>query len=123
MSTELQMLRQQFEQTGKLISAMEAKNKLPKIDFKAIAKAKAGRLEKFAAAIKVDQFKQADDVLKINGWQKLSTSKTGENVYGKKDKPGVQVKVTAGAFSVNHYTEVQHPKSDLSFLETFLTMR
>ena len=119
--TDLQLLRAQFEQTGKLISAMEAEQKLPKINFKAIAQAKAGRLEKFGAAIKADQFKQADNVLKSNGWQPLRiTNKEGEIMYGIKGKPEMKLKVANGSFSVMQHADELFAKTDLLFLEAFL---
>ena len=117
--TELQMLRAQFEQTGKLISAMEAKNKLPKIDFSVIVKAKQARLGKFGAVIKADQAKQSGDALKSNGWH-LMRSNPNESFYGLKSKPGMQLKISAGRFSVMQHAEEHFPKTDLSFLDAFL---
>jgi predicted outer membrane protein len=94
-------------------------NKPVKVSFAEIAKAKKSSVVRFSKAMQADKQKQIDDALKAAGWS-LIGNKDGQKVYGKKDKPGLQLRIKGNSFEVYQGDQIQQAKTELTLLKNYL---
>ena len=82
---------------------------------------RSSRVEKFGAAIRARKIEDRHNMLVQAGWlQGFRNDATGEATYGIKAKPGVQLKIADGKFSVVHGPALLQEKLDMICLPGYL---
>ena len=90
-----------------------------KLNFKAEARNKEGRLAKFAAAMKGDLEKETRAKLSAKGWS-FYKEENGVNFFSNHSKKGCRMLISNGSFSVDHGNLIIHPKTSIKLIDAYL---
>jgi len=96
-----------------------AEKKTVVLDFKAIARSKSARLEKFADSAIVGRINEAKDLLKRSGWTPTTAN---PNAYSNAKHAGLILQMAGSHFKVTNGSAMVQPTAPITELQTFINV-